>query len=74
MQLGLRIIRIHHIKINNYIENIVQNYIDKDFLMHFRLSREVIYHFIERFTISPVFTSLQGIFLFITNTRYISHH
>lgn len=66
IQLGLRgVQRIHHIKINNYIENVVQNYINKDFIMHFRLSRPVAYNLIERFTTSEIFTSLQDISLFI---------
>jgi len=66
LQLGIIVVqRIHHIKVNNYIENVVQNYIEKDFIMHFRLSRAVAYDLIDRFTISPIFSSLQGILIII---------
>lgn len=33
--------RIEHIKVNNYIENVVIYYTNVDFIMHFRLSRQV---------------------------------
>lgn len=59
--------RVHHIKVNNYIEDIVRGYIHKDFIMHFRLSRVRAYELIARFEISDVFTSLQGILLEILN-------
>lgn len=62
---------IHHIKINNYIEHIVRNYLNKDFIMHFRLSRRVVYGLIARFEISDIFTSLQGILLRIVKS-YLS--
>jgi len=52
--------RIRHIKIINYIENIVTNYDENDFIMHFRLSREISNELIGRFTVSPTYLSLQG--------------
>jgi len=39
--------RIQHIKINNYIENIVNNYNNIDFIMHFRLKRQIAYDLID---------------------------
>lgn len=53
--------RVPHVKIQNYIEYVVRNYIENDFIMHFRLSREVAYQLIERFNTSDIFLSLQGI-------------
>lgn len=53
--------RIPHIKVNNYVENIVRNYINKDFIMHFRLSRRIVNELTIRFEMSEEFTSLQGI-------------
>lgn len=50
--------RIEHVKIQNYVENIVQNYNNIDFIMHFRLSREVTYNLIHQFHVSEIFTSL----------------
>ena len=55
-----RIERVEHIKIMNYIENVVRNYIENDFIMHFRLSRNVAYELVERFSVSEVYQSLQG--------------
>lgn len=54
--------RVHHIKINNYIEDIVRGYIYKDFIMHFRLSRAIAYELIARFEISDVFLHLYKVF------------
>lgn len=51
--------RIEHVKINNYIEHIVHNYNNIDFLMHFRLSRRAAYQLIDQFTVSEIFTSIQ---------------
>ncbi|XP_043469299.1 putative nuclease HARBI1 [Leptopilina heterotoma] len=51
--------RIQHIKVINYIESIVRNYIETDFTMHFRLSREVAYDLIGRFEISQIYMDLQ---------------
>ncbi|KAM0735065.1 hypothetical protein ACS0PU_011178 [Formica fusca] len=51
--------RIEHVKIHNYVENIVRNYNDIDFIMHFRLSREKTYELINRFRTSEIFISLQ---------------
>jgi len=42
------------------VENIVRNYDHMDFIMHFRLSREITYRLIDQFSISEIFTSLQG--------------
>jgi len=53
------------------IENIVRNYIEKDFVMHFHLSRAVAYYLIENFTVSPIFIFMQGISLFVINTIQI---
>lgn len=64
IRLGLEgILRIDHTKVNNYIETVVRNYINKDFIMHFRLSRMIAYNLIERFQVSDIFTSLQGNFI-----------
>lgn len=54
------IVRMQRIKIINYIENQARNYNENDFIMHFRLSREVTYTLVNRFEGSPVFTSLRG--------------
>lgn len=51
--------RIEHVKINNYIEHIVHNYNNVDFLMHFCLSRRAAY----QFTVSEIFTSVQDVYL-----------
>ncbi|XP_029157915.1 uncharacterized protein LOC114930332 isoform X1 [Nylanderia fulva] len=51
--------RIEHVKINNYIEHIVHNYNNVDFIMHFRLSRRAAYQLIDQFTVSEIFTSIQ---------------
>ena len=64
--LGL-IRRTEHVKIRNYIDNIVCNYDDRDFLMHFRLSREVTYELINQFRVSEIFTSIQGKCTYIIN-------
>lgn len=55
--------RIQHVKVQNYVENIVRNYNDIDFIMHFRLSRGVTYNLINQFRVSDIFTSLQGIYI-----------
>ena len=52
--------RVNRIKILNYIENVVHLYVENDFIMHFRLSREVTYELIGRFAASPIFLALQG--------------
>ena len=54
--------RIEHMKINNYIEHIVNNYNNVDFLMHFCLSRRAAYQLIDQFTVSEIFT-IQGVYL-----------
>ncbi|XP_026826173.1 putative nuclease HARBI1 isoform X2 [Ooceraea biroi] len=51
--------RLQHIKVQNYIENIVYNYDDKDFIMHFRLSRLIVYELINKFRTSIIFTSIE---------------
>ncbi|XP_071652767.1 putative nuclease HARBI1 isoform X1 [Temnothorax longispinosus] len=51
--------RIEHVKIQNYVEDIVRNYNEIDFIMHFRISREKTYELINRFRISEIFVSLQ---------------
>lgn len=51
--------RIEHVKVNNYIENIVYNYNNVDFIMHFRLSRVIAYKLIDRFRVSEIFISIQ---------------
>lgn len=51
--------RMGHIKIHNYVENIVRNYDNIDFIMHFKLSKEVAYGLIDQFNVSEIFTSLQ---------------
>ncbi|KYN32997.1 hypothetical protein ALC56_12631 [Trachymyrmex septentrionalis] len=56
-------IPLHYVKNNNYIERIVRNYINIDFTIHFRLSREIANELIARFEKSDIFTSLQGILL-----------
>lgn len=56
--------RIEHVKVRNYIENIVHNYDNIDFIMHFRLSRNVAYNLIDQFRVSEIYTSLQGIIEF----------
>ncbi|XP_029175130.1 uncharacterized protein LOC114943644 isoform X3 [Nylanderia fulva] len=53
--------RIEHVKINNYIEHIVHNYNNVDFIMHFRLSRRAAYQLIDQFTVSEIFTSIQAL-------------
>lgn len=55
--------RIEHVRIQNYVENIVRNYNNIDFIMHFRLSREVTYNLIDQFRVSEIFTSLQGTYI-----------
>lgn len=57
--------RIRHVKVNNYIGNIVRNYDDKDFIMHFRLSRPIVYELMNKFSISPIFTSIEGKYIFL---------
>ncbi|XP_071578821.1 uncharacterized protein [Temnothorax nylanderi] len=52
--------RIEHVRINNYVENIVRNYDNIDFIMHFRLSREKTFQLINQFRVSEIFMSLQG--------------
>ncbi|XP_024886102.1 putative nuclease HARBI1 [Temnothorax curvispinosus] len=51
--------RIEHVRINNYVENIVRNYDNIDFIMHFRLSREKTFQLINQFRVSEIFMSLQ---------------
>ena len=53
--------RVHHVKIVNYIENVVYLYTENDFIIHFRLSREVTNELIDRFAASPIFLALQGL-------------
>lgn len=48
---------INHAKITNYID-IVHQYIDRDFIMHFRLSRTVAYDLIYKFEHSRFFNIL----------------
>lgn len=64
--------RIEHVRINNYVENVVRNYDNIDFIMHFRLSRQVAYHLIDQFRVSEIFTSLQGMYIFKINFLFIS--
>lgn len=52
--------RIEHVKINNYVENIVRNYNNVDFIMHFRLSRQVAFHLIGQFEVSEIFASMES--------------
>lgn len=59
------IIRVQHVKVINYIENQARNYNENDFIMHFRLSREIAYTLINRFERSPIYTSLRGIYYYI---------
>lgn len=54
--------RVDHVRINNYVENIVRNYNNIDFIMHFRLSRHIVYRMIDEFSASEIFTSLQSLF------------
>jgi len=49
--------RINHVKIVNYIETI-RAYIEKDFIMHFRLSQMVAYDLIDKIERSDA--ALQG--------------
>ncbi|XP_018360129.1 PREDICTED: uncharacterized protein LOC108759271 [Trachymyrmex cornetzi] len=65
--------RIEHIKVQNYIERIVYSYDNVDFIMHFRLSRTVVYELIHLFEISDIFTSMQdrGECLKITAEKHI---
>lgn len=56
-----RVQRIEHVKIHNYIENIVRSYNNIDFIMHFRFSREKAYELINQFEISEIFIS-QGMY------------
>jgi len=53
--------RIDHVKIHNYVENIVRNYDNIDFIMHFRLSKDITYELVDQFRVSEIFTSLQGL-------------
>lgn len=53
--------RVHRVKILNYIENVVHSYVDSDFIMHFRLSRDLTNELIGRFAASPIFLALQGL-------------
>lgn len=53
--------RVQHVKIESNVENIVRNY-NIDFIIHFRLSRQVAYRLIDEFSISEIFISLRGIF------------
>ena len=55
------IVRRQRIKVMNYVENQARNYNENDFIMHFRLSREVAYTLINQFERSPIFISLRGI-------------
>jgi len=52
------------VKILNYVENIVRNYDYMDFIMHFRLPRETTYRLIDQFSVSEIFTSLQGVLFY----------
>ncbi|XP_071632700.1 putative nuclease HARBI1 [Temnothorax longispinosus] len=64
--------RIEHVRIHNYVENVIRNYNNIDFIMHFRLSREVAYHLIDQFHVSEIFTSLQeGRRLKVTAEKHI---
>lgn len=63
--------RTEHIKIMNYIENIVSRYDNIDFIMHFRLSREIAYELIAKFSISEVFTSLGTFVLLQEGTLFL---
>jgi len=55
-----RIQRIDRVKITNYLE-IVSNYSDKDFLMHFRFNRDAANELINLFKMSSFYTCLKGI-------------
>lgn len=52
--------RIEHIKVNNYIENVVIYYTNMDFIMHFRLSRQVAYGLIDQFRMFYIYTSMES--------------
>ncbi|XP_032688007.1 putative nuclease HARBI1 [Odontomachus brunneus] len=52
--------RIEHVRIRNYIEHIVHNYNNVDFIMHFRLSRQVAYSLMEQFAVSDIFISIDN--------------
>jgi len=52
--------RIDRVKIINYLE-IVSNYSDKDFIMHFRLTRSVAKDLICRFELTHFYNNLKGL-------------
>ncbi|XP_028047037.1 putative nuclease HARBI1 [Monomorium pharaonis] len=52
--------RVHRVKILNYIDNVVSAYVENDFIMHFRLSRQVTNELIGHFTTSATFLALQA--------------
>jgi len=62
--------RINHVKIVNYIET-TRAYIEKDFIMHFRLSRMIAYDLIDRFEKSDIYAALQGKILCYCTRRII---
>lgn len=55
--------RANHVRVVDYVETIVRNYIEYDFTMHFHLSRQVAYYLIDRFGVSTIFTSLQCMYI-----------
>lgn len=57
--------RINHVKIQNYVENVVIAYNAIDFIMHFRLSREKTYQLIDQFAVSQIYTVLQSTHVYI---------
>lgn len=63
--------RVERVKIMNYIENIVTRYNDTDFIMHFRLSRVIAYELIAKFSMSEVFTSLQGMSILLIRAYHV---
>lgn len=50
--------RVDRAKMLNYVEKTVQLYDDADFLMHFRLSRQLTYHLISRFAASHCYKNM----------------
>ncbi|XP_023289432.1 uncharacterized protein LOC111674210, partial [Orussus abietinus] len=52
--------RIERVKIMKYIENIVHNYTDQDFIMHSRLSRGMVDELVLHFSTSEIYVALEG--------------
>lgn len=55
------VVKKERFKVPYYVETVVGNYIDDDFIMHFRLSRAVANDLVSRFAASTTYSSLRGL-------------